>query len=564
MRSPVVALVSVVLLATAVIAFKLGENRASESDDVAVPAGGGIDSSEFESARVPESADTADVIDGLLRQPTEFSFTHATFALAAASSATELEEYILASRGTGNPRRGVAIANIMLSAYVDLDPDAAFAFARLTPAEMRGTALFRVFADWSASDPDAAVAAVDWLRDPRERRAAEDGILQTASAEGPQRVSALAERLGRTDVNAAAPQLRARSNPRAAFDEARQLPQSERIMAVSDIGMRWATEDPEAAYEFARSQPVDSTRDYLMRAIFSAWGRSQPERVVEILDAGVAANDRYSIIHFGIAEMTRIDPARTFALVAAMQNGTARAEAMNPLMLVWSGEDPYAAVAALERLTTPDVPELATIVGPMFARAAPQPALDWAVSFDKGYGNTWRYVMGEIARQDINRALSLARQTPPEKLHEALILVVGSGAQANPDAAARALRELPADVRDTGTQHVVTEWIKLDAQAAQRWLLSQPPGSDRDRGLEVLTGDPNTPVDQLATLVNAIDAESRRVAAATSLLRYRLRDDRNAARNLLNQLNLPQESREQMQRMLDGTAVPGDRIFRLQ
>jgi hypothetical protein len=298
---------------------------------------------------------------------------------------------------------------------------------------------------------------------------------------------------------------------------------------------------------------VDTVRDFMMRSIFSSWSRSEPERVVEILEGGVAPNDRDAIIDYGIAEMARIDAARTFELVAAMQNAPMRAAAMKPLLQVWASDDPYAAVAALETLTTSDVRELATIVGPLFARVAPEPALEWAIRFDGGSrGNTWRFVMGEVARQDIGRALNLARQTPPSQLHEALILVVGAGAQADPDSAARALRELPPEVRDTGTQHVVAEWIKRDAAAAQRWVMAQAPGRDRDRGLEVLSGDPNTPRDQLASLVNAIEEESRRVATARSLIAQRFGGDVAAAHNFLNQLYLPREAHEQLQRQLEG------------
>ena len=548
MRSPALAAYAIVLLATAAIAFRVGDSRrrAPDADTAAAPAG------------VPAGWNAADAVDELLRQPTEFSFTQATFALAAESTASELEAYIEEARGAANTRRGVAIANIMLSAYVELDPEAAFTFARQAPVDMRGTELFRVFADWSAIDQDAAVAAVARLRDPRERRAAEDGILQTALTQGPESVGVMADRLGRTDANAAALQLRTQDDPVAAIDAARRLPQTERLTAVTNIGGRWAAQDPEAAYAYADSLPVDTVRDFMMRSIFATWSRSQPERVVEILDGGVAPNDRDAIIDFGIAEMARIDAARTFALVADMRNAPMRAAAMRPLLQVWASDDPYAAVAALETLTTPDVRDLATIVGPLFARVAPQPAVDWAIGFDQGYGTTWRYVMGEVARRDIGLALLLARQTPEERQTEALILVVGSGAQANPVAAARALDTLPAQLRDVGTQHVVTEWIKRDAMAAQRWLMSQPRGRDRDSGLEALTRDPNTAADQLAALVNAIDSEPRRVAVARSLVAQRFRGDPAAARSLLNQLTLPQEDYEQLQRMLDGVEVPGD------
>jgi hypothetical protein len=558
MRLPVAALYTFGLLATAAIAFWMGDSRRSEpgagSDRIAAPDG----ESGIESEAVPAIGDAADVIDGLLGHPSEFAFTRATLALAASSSPAELETYILAASGAADPRRGLAIAHIMLSAYVDLDPVAAFDFARLLPANMRVNALFRVFADWSATDPDAAIAAVDRLRDPRERRAAEDGILQTASIDGPQSVSAMADRLGRNDASRAALQQQTQSDPRTAIEDARRLPQSERIAAVSNIGGRWAAQDPEAAYAYANALPNDSIRDFMMRAVVATWSRSQPERVVGILDAGVAANDVHTFIHYGIAEMARIDAARAFALVTDMRNAPMRAAAMHPLMQVWADDDPYEAVAALDTLTTPDVRELAILVGPLFARVAPQRALDWAIEFDQGRGVTWRAALAEVARQDISFALNLARQTPQIQLNEALILVVGASAQRNPDAAARALSELPPEARGTGTQHVVTEWIKRDATAAQRWVLSQPWGPDRDRGLEVLTGDPNTPGDQLALLVNAIDAENRRVSTATSLIEQRFRGDITAARTFLSQLDLPREAHEQIERRLNGE----DRVFR--
>lgn len=557
MRLAAMAAYAIVLLATAVAAFLVGDLRSSKpdtdtADNPGEPRG------EFTTGTA--LTDVAAIsIDELVRQPTEFSFTHAAFSLAARSGATELEAFIQAAFESRDRRRGMAIANIMLSRYAELDPRAAFTFARQARVDQRSNALFRVFADWSAFDPEAALAAVERLRDPGERRPAEDGILQTASLQDPARLGAVAASLGRdlaAGSMAAANQMQVQADPRTALNEARKLPQNERVAAAGSIGGRWAAQDPEAAYRYASELPADPFRDYVMNAIFSAWSRTEPGRVVEVLNSGVSEHERYSIIHYGIAEMARTDPAQAFDLVAGMSNAAARSEALKPLLQVWASDNPRAAVAALESLTTPDVRELATIVGPMFAQSAPVAALDWSIDFDQGYGNTWRYVMGEISRQDIAHALTLARQTPQDRQREALLLVVGAGAQADPDAAALMLLELPADMRDIGTQHVVTEWIKRDAMAAQRWVLSQPPGSNRDRGLEVLIGDQNAAVDRLAALINAIDADTRRISNASSVIRQRFPGDEDGARNLLAQLRLPPEGHEQIRTWLDRTYNP--------
>jgi hypothetical protein len=102
----------------------------------------------------------------------------------------------------------------------------------------------------------------------------------------------------------------------------------ETVDAASDIGGRWAASDPEVGYRFASNLPADEYRDYVMNEIFATWSRSQPERVVEILNSAVSEHERYSIIHYGITQSVRTNLERTFALVADMSNAAARSEAL--------------------------------------------------------------------------------------------------------------------------------------------------------------------------------------------------------------------------------------------
>jgi hypothetical protein len=183
---------------------------------------------------------------------------------------------------------------------------------------------------------------------------------------------------------------------------------------------------------------------------------------------------RGSLVNYGIARMARTDPARTFAQLASMRNIAARDAALKVALLDWAQQDPEAAAAALATLDPPGrEQELGPIVGAEFARRSPDRALAWAYERDGRYGDTFRATLGEIGRQNPQQGIELANAVEPGQRRTMTIMVLGSIAQADPEAATRQWQRLPAEMRSDGAFQIVREGVQDDAAAAAETLASR-------------------------------------------------------------------------------------------
>jgi hypothetical protein len=264
------------------------------------------------------------------------------------------------------------------------------------------------------------------------------------------------------------------TNPLAAVARARELPTDERVSATFEIGRRWGARDAEGAYGYASALPDGRERFDLLNGLFNVWADSNPRRVIEILEAGVSQPVRGSLVNYGIARMARTDPARTFAQLASMRNIAARDAALKVALLDWAQQDPEAAAAALATLDPPGrEQELGPIVGAQFARRSPERALAWAYECDGRYGDTFRATLGEIGRQNPQQGIELANAVEPGQRRTMTIMVLGSIAQADPEAATRQWQRLPAEMRSDGAFQIVREGVQDDAAAAAETLASR-------------------------------------------------------------------------------------------
>jgi hypothetical protein len=133
------------------------------------------------------------------------------------------------------------------------------------------------------------------------------------------------------------------------------------------------------------------------------------------------------------------------------------------------------------------------------------------------------------------------------------IMVLGSIAQADPAAATRQWQRLPAEMRSDGAFQIVREWAQDDAAGAVSWLLAVPRGAERDQGLQFLAASPFVTADRRPEIIDGIDDEGRRGAAAVQAVRGALSEgDRAAAEALASRVTLPPAVYDDIRALLDG------------
>lgn len=498
----------------------------------------------------------------LLAVETEFAQAYATYALAARADQAAIEALIRDAQAISGPDDRVHITSAFFSRYVEIDATAALDFLRDERLEPKRDYLSHIFASWTFADPEAAIAAASTVTAGADRMAANQGIMRVYDDQGAAKLAEIGRRLtigGRSPaMDPLAVVSLAQTDPLAALDQVERLPMDLRSNVAMAVGAAWAARDPEAAYRNVSSRPVDPMKQPLLSGIFAQWVATAPERVIEVLDNGVSADEQRAIVSYGITRLARARPKAAFELVSAMDNSGARDAALRVSLQQWAQQDASAAVAALETLDKSTGQTHALIVGREYARAAPERALEWAQRYDEGYGTTWNFVLSEVANQDAQRGLDFASRVPQEQRATAFYTVINVVAQADPAAAAQYWGRLPAEARTNGAVQIAQQWIQRDAAAAEAWVLALPRGAERDAGLTALLVDDGIDLRDAPRLVNAIDAEQERGAAAERVMRRALRTGTALdAELVLNRMQLSPESRAQAQRILDrGSSAP--------
>ena len=159
-----------------------------------------------------------------------------------------------------------------------------FAWAKTLPeGEARNGALGSLFSQWSAQDPQSAIAALNSL-DPGDRSQATRSISSGWSNKNPEAVlqwsASLTNADERRDVIRDAVSQWANSAPEAAARYVSGLGENDRGPAMRAVVDRWASKDAEAAAEWLAVQPAGSSKDSAITALARKISSEDPETAI--------------------------------------------------------------------------------------------------------------------------------------------------------------------------------------------------------------------------------------------------------------------------------------------
>jgi hypothetical protein len=219
---------------------------------------------------------------------------------------------------------------------------------RIPDAYARATQLHAIAIGWAKESPAVALTAVQRLTDGSDRwmllTAAVTGWAQQAPQEAADWVLKLEPSSRRSDALTAALDGLAAKDPPAAVALAGQLPQRERGSALQRSLVRWADKDLPSAMQYLERLPDSPMRDLTIVDIARGYAERDLDAAItwgSVLPPAQSAHALRSILDW----LTRQDPMRAAGMLAILEDGAERRQAVRAVALNWAGSDAPAALA---------------------------------------------------------------------------------------------------------------------------------------------------------------------------------------------------------------------------
>ena len=399
--------------------------------------------------------------------------------------------------------------------YAALDPPAAV--DRLLAAGDANDVLLAVaFAAWAMQDADAAQRRVESL-DLMQRDWASAAVWSVSSAhEDPRRAwqQALASKPGRARSEALqfiAHQW-ADAAPVDALAAINALPESQdkTVMRLTVL-FEWADEDPDAAYQWARQQPVldlvptllmlmadDSPlkaielamtdakdRDMAVTQVIGAWAEDDPRAAFEWILSNQSSLQDVALAAKPLRRIAETAPRQALALAERLDK-TARRLATSAILEQWAASDAPAAAAWLDSSRGESDGKRVATIAAAYAQQRGEEAFDWVLAQAPEHrGDAMAKVTRELAKGSAQRTLDLVRRIDDPQLYAAAVgSIVSAWATEDPRAARRWIAANADDgERNALYARLYTGWALVDQAEAAANALRHGNRSERDAAL---------------------------------------------------------------------------------
>lgn len=438
-------------------------------------------------AKAVETGDYSNLLGGAR----DFEGNSALYQALLRADQEELRKLLEQSKNIPSPNQRLHVQSAIFQRIASLDPQEALRRVENVNWQHRDAILARIFAEWSVSDLDAAVAALDDL-DKKQQMVALESILQT-----------------RDDLSDSRRQDLARSF------KAEKL--SDRLMNESHI--LEIRDDPEAAWNALTSDGFDLVSHIdLATSIAEHWMEQNGFEVLSRVIGSITDNPGYDIFLARlINRVTASNPQGLFDVALGLDEST-RADVLSRISYAWSRTDPFAAAKAVIASNQNAYKRVCLeIILRQWANTNPQDLF--------------------------NKRLLLPRYVQLEGLGYALAEI----AKTNPEQALQHLESLEAEWVDISTlsDSLVNGWAETDPHGALEWVTSNSDelGSRfRDLLSDVLLVLVQSNPQEALSIAQSHPVSGRREGIEVRLIRELSRTDLDTAIDLLAQVR--DESRQ--------------------
>lgn len=253
-------------------------------------------------------------------------------------------------------------------------------------------------------------------------------------------------------------------SPEQLEDEARKLeglPMNERIMASFLLFGRWAEVDPTTAMSFSSTMGFSGM--FVRPTILQSWASVDPANAAKYY----------------------ADNPREFAMMGMMGGGRGPMGGQGGAAIIageWARQDPAAALAWANTLTTEKSQALSSVVGEV-AKTDPKKAAEMLSGMSGGdLGEAYSRVAEQFGASNFNDAQAWIRTLPADQQADALAAAIGGLSNKDPQAAAKQLAQMQdGEAKNDVLGEVVGDWARVNPSAAADLLKSQTdPEAQRD------------------------------------------------------------------------------------
>ena len=275
----------------------------------------------------------------------------------------------------------------------------------------------------------------------------------------------------------------------------------------------------------ARVMAVDTQGGpaFFRRNLINGWARRDPDGALEWVQS-LPAEDQAELMGPIVAHVAKNDPQRAIDMALASTGpGSLRVKQQLAAALAANGSV-EAAMSIASAVADPDV----------------------RVSLQ-------RQALTQLARTDEAQALDLARGTGDTSLIDSVITSrLNKLSQTDPDAALARLNEITSPTaRDNLERNLMRQLAAKDPARMRERIAAMPPGAGRDGALLGLSSrTTTTPADALS-MIEEIESPTVKKQAQYRLVARVAQDDPGAARRMMNEMDLPDDTREQLNRLME-------------
>lgn len=468
----------------------------------------------------------------ILKLPSQFEQNARLYELILSSSERELAALVDEAANLASREDRYAALQILLSRYIEIDPEAAIARARQLSGDQQQQLTTGLYLTWVRSEPDTALEYL--LKQSPMVRTQVAAMLQ-----------AVDQRYGNDDYSEAFLALVANGDTDTA--------------AMSSV-RRDAAADPAAAWREALAQSNLHKRQQTLQQVLQIWARSDPQAALNAVET-LPGHQRNRMQMVAVNRWLQQDADAALEWISAQPPGMRRSQMQELALSQVARMDMDKALAIANTLPAAQRSRIIDRTLGRLARENPERALAElnSAGVDLASSNTYAQILAHGELYSFAESLSRASALAPEQRQQVERQVFRRWAEQDPEEAATYLENISnPQARMTAANQLIRRWATADPTAAASWIRTAP-AAERDQLQHQLVSrisqvDPDAALNYLKD----IEAPQQRDQAAISIL-PQLLFDLQAADALVQDMRTEtgkQQARSYMYQLLKQTNSP--------
>ncbi|HJS22244.1 MAG TPA: hypothetical protein VJ764_06270 [Steroidobacteraceae bacterium] len=316
-----------------------------------------------------------------------------------------------------------------------------------------------------------------------------------------------------------------------------------------------AQQDPQEALRLARSADNPAQRSQAMGAVLSTIAAQDPGLAISYLEDLPAGPQRTQTAVRIAMQMAETSPENAIDWIGNLPDRQARSQGLVELGSRLAWEDVDAAARMIEHVPDEMRNWWITTVARSYVAQDVDQGIQWVRRFenDPGYELIVQQFAGELAVRSPDAALELVERTASGRKRDEMLadmVMQGAGKQ-SPEVASRWVAKISDDdARARAVEYLASTWGQYDAAGARKWVMSQPVGAVRDRGLTQLAITTTSNANDALGLIDQIQSREQRMSAVLQTAVRLHWSNPEEARTLLRRYPLDPLHQQQLDQML--------------